>query len=144
MTLAQSVAKPPKSRVERYIANLDDPVRRAESEKLLEMFTRVTDLPAAIWGTSKVGYGRYSYELDGGFKSEFMMAGFEPAKRALIIYLSPDYEELTEPLERLGRFERGKSCIRVKSLRDIDLRALEDLVKQGLAATEKNYKTSES
>ena len=144
MTTAASIAKAPKTRVERYVANLSDPQRRAESQDLLEMFARATDLPATIWGTSKVGYGRYAYEMDGGRKSEFMMAGFEPAKRAIVVYLSPDYEELTEPLERLGRHERGKSCILVKALKDINLDALEELVQLGLASTEKNYKTCES
>jgi len=144
MTTAQSVAKAPKTRVERYVASLDDPIRRAESEKLLEMFARATDLPAAIWGTSKVGYGRYSYTLEGGFKSEFMMTGFEPKKRALTIYLSPDYEELVEQLERLGKHEKDKSCIRVRALQDIDMGVLEEMVKLGLASTERQYKTSET
>lgn len=144
MTAAPSIAKAPKSRVERYVNRLDDPIRRAESEKLLEMFERATDLPATIWGTSKVGYGRYSYELDGGFKSEFMMTGFDPSGRVLTIYLSPDYETFSEPLERLGKHDRGNSCISVRALKDINLGALEEIVKLGLASTARNYQTSES
>ena len=109
MTTTKPIAKTPQTRVERYVTNLSDPVRRAECQGLLEMFARVTDLPAAIWGTSKVGYGRYKYELEGGFKSEFMMTGFEPGK----------------------------------ALKDVNLGALEELVKLGLASTTRNYQTSE-
>ena len=81
MTVVEPVANVSKSRVERYISTLDDPQRKAESEALLALFARVTDLPAMIWGTHKVGYGRYPYTIDGGRGSEFMMAGVEPAKK---------------------------------------------------------------
>ena len=143
MTTIKPIAKTPQTRVERYVTNLSDPDRRTECQELLEMFARVTDLPAAIWGTSKVGYGRYKYELEGGFKSEFMMTGFEPGKRWLTIYLSPDYEDFAEVLARVGKHERHKSCVRIKALKDIDLGALEELVKLGLASTARNYQTSE-
>ncbi|MEH6807265.1 MAG: DUF1801 domain-containing protein [Hyphomonas oceanitis] len=144
MTFVEPVAAASKSRVERYISNLDDPQRKAESEELLALFARVTDLPAMIWGTHKVGYGRYAYTLDGGRSSEFMIAGFEPAKKHMIVYLSPDFEDFTAQLEILGKHEKGKSCIFIKALKDVNLGALEELVRLGMASTEKNFTTSES
>jgi len=144
MTVVDTALKAPKTRVERYIASLSDPQRKAESGELLAMFGRATDLPATIWGTSKVGYGRYAYEMPSGRKSEFMMAGFEPAKKHIVVYLSPDFEDFAAPLETLGKHEKGKSCIFIKALKDVNLVALEALVRLGLESTEKNFKTSET
>ncbi len=144
MTVVDTALKAPKTRVERYIASLSDPQRKAESGELLAMFGRATDLPASIWGTSKVGYGRYAYEMPSGRKSEFMMAGFEPAKKHIVVYLSPDFEDFAAPLETLGKHEKGKSCIFIKALKDVNLVALEALVRLGLESTEKNFKTSET
>jgi hypothetical protein len=144
MTLVEPTIRAPKTRVERYVASLDDPQRKAEAEELLALFARATDLPAAIWGTSKVGYGRYAYSMSSGRKSEFMMAGFEPAKKHVIVYLSPDFEEFAQPLASLGKHEKGNSCVFIKALKDVNLVALEELVRLGLASTAKNFKTSES
>jgi hypothetical protein len=144
MTAVDTALKAPKTRVERYVASLSDPQRKAEAEELLAMFGRATDLTAAVWGTSKIGYGRYAYSMPSGRKSEFMMAGFEPAKKHIVVYLSPDFEEFTAPLEILGKHDKGKSCIFIKALKDVNLEALEELVRLGLASTEKNFKTSES
>lgn len=144
MTIIDTALNAPKTRVERYVASLSDPQRKAEAEALLAMFARATDLPATIWGTSKVGYGRYAYEMPGGRKSEFMMAGFEPARKHIVVYLSPDFESFTAPLGILGKHDKGKSCILIKALKDVNLEALEELVRLGLASTEKNFKTSET
>jgi len=144
MNVVLPISAAPKTRVERYISALDDKQRKAESEELLALFARVTDLPAAIWGTHKVGYGRYAYTMDSGRSSEFMIAGFEPAKKHIIVYLSPDFEDFTGQLETLGKHDKGKSCIFIKALKDINLDSLEELIRLGMASTEKNFKTSET
>ncbi|KCZ89464.1 DUF1801 domain-containing protein [Hyphomonas johnsonii] len=144
MPAAESVIRAPKTRVERYVASLSDPQRRAEGEALLELFAGATELPATIWGTSKIGYGRYAYSTPSGRKSEFMMAGFEPAKKHIVVYLSPDFETFTAPLENLGKHDKGKSCVFIKALKDVNLTALEELVRLSFESTEKNFKTSET
>jgi hypothetical protein len=50
----------------RFIAAIDDPVRRRDSVALVEMMSKATGDPPTIWGTSIVGFGRYHYRYDSG------------------------------------------------------------------------------
>jgi hypothetical protein len=94
-----------------------------------------------MWGADTIGFGRYAYKTDTGHKSEFAMAGLAERKNRIAVYVSPGYEELEEPLERLGKFERGKSCVMFRQLKDINLDALEELVRKGTKRMKTRYKT---
>lgn len=140
MNAPQTFSSPINARVSRYVASLKDKQRREESEILLQLFDRVTGLEAQMWGTAKVGYGRYEYEV-GGRQTEFMMTGFDPSDRAITIYLDQEYEERMGEENTLGKHEKGNSCIKVRNLKDIDLSVLEVMIEDGLKATKKSYKT---
>lgn len=140
MNAPQTFSSPINARVERYVSSLKDKQRREESETLLALFDRVTGLEAQMWGTAKVGYGRYEYEV-GGRKSEFMMTGFDPADRAITIYLDQEFEARMGEENVLGKHEKGNSCIKVRALKDIDLTVLATMIEDGLKATRKGYKT---
>lgn len=126
---------------EAFIAQVDHKTRRADAELLLEWFATVTGMPAKMWGTSIVGFGRYHYKYDSGREGESLMTGFSPRKAALSIYIMPGYRDMSDKLARMGKHKTGKSCLYISKLADIDMAVLQEIVEDGLAYMRSNYQT---
>ena len=112
-----------------FIAAVADPRRRAEAEAIDAIYRRVTGLEPRMWGPSIVGYGSYDYKYGSGREGTSCRGGFSPRKAALVLYLAGDEEgEAAELFARLGKHSRGKACLYIKKLTDVDLAVLERLV----------------
>lgn len=120
-------------RVEDYIAALPDARRRQEAAALDAMHRRVTGLEPTMWGPSMIGFGSYRYRYASGHEGEAMRGGFSPRKAALTVYLMGNYcdrqLEADALIARLGKHKMGKSCLYIGKLADVDLEALEGLVR---------------
>ena len=127
--------------VEAYLASIEHPVRCADGLALHSLFNKTTGLPAKMWGSSIIGYGRYHYKYDSGREGEHLMTGFSPRKSALSIYIMPGYRDLSPMLERLGIHKIGKSCLYINKLADVQLSVLEEIILEGLSYMRKNYQT---
>ena len=62
-----------------------------------------------------------------------------PQKNALTMYIMSGFEGVDNIMSRLGKHKTGKSCLYEKKLDDIDLGALEELVRGSLAYIEQKY-----
>lgn len=122
-----------------FISTIEHKVRRADAEILLEWFSRVTGMPARMWGPTIVGFGRYEYKYDTGREGEYMITGFSPRKSNLVLYIMPGYRDLGEPLQRLGKHKLGKSCLYINKLADIDMDVLKEIVTHGISYMKANY-----
>jgi len=80
MSKANNKTKPTGLSVANFLASVEHPVRRADGFALLELFNNTTDLPAKMWSSSIIGYGRYHYKYDSGREGEHLMTGFSPRK----------------------------------------------------------------
>lgn len=104
--------------------------RRAEGHALRSLFERVTGEPAAMWGTSMVGFGSKPSTTTSG-TNEWFVVGFSPRKEALTIYGLHNGDDAPDPLlAALGPHTTGKSCVYVKRLDQIDQNVLEQLVRK--------------
>lgn len=121
-------------RVEDFIAGVADPVRRADAGAAAALMARVTGQPAAMWGPSIIGFGRYRYRYDSGREGEMCRVGFSPRKAELVFYVGAGRPEQAAALERLGKHRTGKGCLYVKKLADVDLAVLEQVVRNAYAA----------
>lgn len=112
--------------------------QRADAEELVTLMAKVTGKPPKMWGPSIVGFGRYRYKYANGSDGEICMTGFSPRKPNLVLYLGPglDDEKLTS---RLGKHKRGKGCLYIKRLDDIDRDVLRQLVVKSVAEMRKRY-----
>ncbi len=81
-----------------------------------------------MWGGSIVGFGTYAYRYASGRSGTWFRTGFSPRKRALTLYLMVDFQEQRELLAKLGKHKRGKSCIYVRRLADLDRAPLQELI----------------
>ncbi len=89
-----------------------------------------------FWGGSDqqiIGYGDYSSERSGGKTVEWFIVGLAQQKQYISVYVNATDEDgyLTERYaDSLGKAKVGKSSISFKSLDDIHLDVLLDLVAQ--------------
>lgn len=110
-----------------------EPARKADEGRQLDaLFRQVTGFQPVMWGPSIIGYGRYDYRYDSGRAGRFLATGFSPRKAKHSIYIMPGYADYGPILDRLGKHSKGKSCLYVNKLADIDLDVLAELIRAGL------------
>lgn len=117
-----------------FVRSIEDPKRRADCQLLLKMFERIAKAKARMWGAAIVGFGDYTYRRASGAEGAWFLTGFSPRKQDLTIYIMPGFDSYTDLLSRLGKHKTGKSCLYLKSLSDVDLKVLEQLVQKSIAS----------
>lgn len=122
-----------------FIAAVEHPTRRADAEVMLELMTRLTGWSPKMWGPSIIGYGSYRYQTANGKWHDFMRVGFSPRKANLVVYILPGYTDFGPILDRIGKYKKGKSCLYINKLADVDMSVLEELIQAGLDDMAKKY-----
>lgn len=118
-------------KVQAYLQAIEDVSRRKDCEALAALMAEVTGAGPAMWGTSIVGFGEYHYRYASGHEGDSLRIGFSSRVGKISLYLSGlAYDEArpAEILSRLGAYSRGKGCLYIKHLSDVDLGVLGELV----------------
>lgn len=116
------------------IAAVEPPIRREDAVLLDKLFRKATGQQPAMWGSSIIGYGRYHYRYDSGHEGDMCRAGFSPRKAKHSLYVlaasddPADIARQDELLARLGKHSRGKGCLYITRLKDVNTGVLEDLI----------------
>lgn len=131
-----------KASVAAFLNGVEDDRLRKDCKALLKLFKTTTGLKPAMWGTSIVGFGEYTYYRANGDVGLFMATGFSPRKSGPTLYVMPGYSDYKGILNRLGPHKLGKSCLYIKSLDGINLDALGELITLGLADLKKGHETN--
>ncbi len=108
-------------------------------EQLMHWMQKVSGYSARMWGNAIVGYGAYSYEYASKHAGTAPLLAFSPRKNAISLYVFtglPAHEPL---LTGLGKFTRGKACLQIKQVADIDLAVLEKISKTTLQYLKEKY-----
>jgi hypothetical protein len=111
-----------------FIESVGNEKKKADAYQLLEIFEEVTGYDAKMWGPSIIGFGSYHYKYASGHEGDAPLVGFSPRKTKISLYLGYESEEREKLLESLGKHTKGKACIYVNKLADIDTNALKDLI----------------
>lgn len=111
-----------------FIESVDNEKKRADAYQLLEIFEEVTGYEAKMWGSSIIGFGSYHYKYASGHDGVAPLVGFSPRKAKISLYFAPESEEREKLLENFGKHTKGKACIYVNKLADIDIDVLKDLI----------------
>lgn len=144
MAKAENKTQPTARDVEAFLAGIADDGQREDSRAIAAMMERLSGEPPPMWGDSMVGFGSYHYKYASGREGDFFRTGFSPRKRDLSlhlmgIYSDGGYETRQALLDRLGKHKRGKSCLYIKRLADIDMAVLETLIADSLAVMDRDY-----
>lgn len=122
--------------VGKFIRSVPDPVRRADAEALVAVFTETVREPAVMWGPSIIGFGNYHYKYASGREGDTPLAAFSPRKRQLVLYLNEYFDTgYDDVLMRLGPHTLGKGCLYIQRLELVDTRVLRELIARTVAAT---------
>jgi hypothetical protein len=119
-----------------FIDKVKSEVKRKDSHELVAMMRAITGAPPKMWGPSIVGFGTYRYTYASGHSGEICVTGFSPRSGALVVYLGPgiDNEKL---MAKLGKHKRGKGCLYINKLDDVDRGVLRKLIEHSVAQLRK-------
>lgn len=143
--MSEAKTKPTGATPESFIASVVPERKRDEAEVLNAMFRKITGEEPVMWGPSIIGYGQYRTTYASGRDVVWMRAGFSPRKAKHSLYLMGGYcdEETGKrrdaQLARLGKYSRGKSCLYINKLADVDLNVLEEIIADDWAAMARIY-----
>lgn len=118
--------------------------KRQDSYELVNFMQRVTGYPPKMWGDSMIGFGSYHYKSErSSQEGDWPLVAFSPRKNAISLYVytgDPEHEYL---LKDLGKYTMGKACIYVKKLSDMNMEALERLIRATVEYLEEKYGKTE-
>lgn len=118
----------------------DSPQKIEDSFKLVEIMEELTGEKAKMWGETMIGFGKYHYKSDRSTQEgDWFPIGFSPRKTAISLYIFTGLPEHEYLLEDLGKFKRGKGCIYVKKLSDINLESLKNIMKTTLGYIDEKW-----
>lgn len=110
----------------------DSEQKKKDSHQLIEIMQAVSGCEATMWGASIIGFGKYHYKYESGHEGNAPLLGFSPRKSAISLYVFTGLEEHESLLASLGKFKRGKACLYVNKLSDIDLDQLQKIMKANI------------
>ena len=139
--MAENKTRPTEVDPAAFIAAVDNERRRADGQALLTLMQEVSGEQPVMWGPSIIGFGQYRYRTDAGREGDIMIVGFSPRKSSLVLYLGPaiDDERL---IKKLGKHKRGKGCLYINKLDDIDRSVLRQLVEKSVAETRRRIRAT--
>jgi hypothetical protein len=141
--LTDNKTQPTEVDVEGFIAAVDNERRRADTRAVVAMMERISGWKPRMWGPSIIGFGRYSYTYESGHSGHAPVLGVSPRKVNLVVYTDPAIPGRDALVRAIGKVKSGVSCVYVNRLSDIDLNALEVLVRASMATTRARWTISD-
>lgn len=119
--------------IDEYISMIEEP-RKSDIIKLHKMIQEIApDLKTSLYG-SIIGYGNFHYKSKSGREGEWYVIGLASQKNYISLYIcsTDGAQYLPEKyVDRLPKASIGKSCVRFKSLDDLDEKVLRELIQKG-------------
>lgn len=120
-----------------FLNAVENERRREDGKEVLKLMQTVTGSKPVMWGPSIIGFGRHAYRTEGGHEGEIMDVGFSPRKANLVLYIGSALND-TKLMSKLGKHKRGKGCLYINKLDDVDRDVLRKLVEQSASAGKKD------
>jgi hypothetical protein len=125
--------------VDDFLSKILDEKKKEDSFEVLDLMRKITKSEPKMWGDSIVGFGTYHYKYASGREADWLLTGFSPRKQSLTVYIMSGFDKYGDLMDRLGKYKTGKSCLYIKKLEDIDLKVLEQLIKESVKYLKKKY-----
>ncbi|GAA3583505.1 hypothetical protein GCM10022198_03440 [Klugiella xanthotipulae] len=126
--------RPHDGSIEEFIANLKRDAQRQDCLQLVDLMRAVTNEEPRMWGPSIIGFGEHHYVYASGREGDSPIMGFAPRQGKLCLYLPRNASEYAHRLTEVGPHTTGVACIYVRTLADLDLAALERLLRDAFLA----------
>ncbi len=125
--------------VSKFIDAVEDEGKREDAYTVLKLMQKITKEEPKMWGAAIVGFGTYQYKYASGQQGDWPLVGFSPRKQNLTLYIMPGFDKYDDLMSKLGKYKTGKSCLYIKSLRDIDMKVLQLLITSSVDFMKKKY-----
>ena len=122
-----------------FIQSVEDPVKRKDCERLKRLMAKITRKRAKMWGDSIIGFGSYHYKYNSGREGDYFVTGFSPRKQNLTIYIMPGFSQYRDKLEKIGKHKTSVSCLYVKTLAQLDMELLSEIISDSVSRMKKMY-----
>jgi hypothetical protein len=76
---------------------------------------------------------------EAGDKKTTQDVGFSPRKQNLTLYLMGGFDRFAPLMKKLGKYKTSGSCLRIKTVDDISVLVLKQLVAQSVKYVTKKY-----
>lgn len=126
--MSENKTRPSDASVQDFLDAIPDADRRADARTLVNLMQEVTGEAPTMWGGSMIGFGTFRYRYASGREGDWFVTGFAPRKGKFSIYAMTSLDGHQDLLAALGRHTRGKGCLYVRRLDDIDLEVLRALL----------------
>lgn len=115
-----------------FIKSVDNPQKRGDSYRLLEIFEQTSGFKAKMWGTGIIGFGSYHYVYNTGYEGDAPLVGFSPRKAKISLYFATGDMERQELLNDFGKHTSGKACVYINKIDDINVEVLKKLINRSI------------
>lgn len=123
----------------KFIDTLENPKKREDTFRLLDIFSETTGYPARMWGPGIIGFGSYHYKYASGHEGDAPLVGFSPRRAKFSLYFATGDPKRAALLEQFGKHSAGKACVYINQLSDIDPDILEKLIIQSVQFLRETY-----
>lgn len=127
------------SSVIEFIENIENPTKREDAYKLLDIFTETTGYEAKMWGPSIIGFGNYHYKYESGHEGDAPLVGFSPRKAKISLYFATGDIKREELLKNFGKHTTGKGCVYINKVVDVDINILKVLINRSVKFLKETY-----
>jgi hypothetical protein len=112
---------------------------QSEALTLIDLYSTATNFPCVMW--NKIfGFGEYNYLDSKGGEHTYLIVGFAISSTGFTLYNMMGWEAYKKDIQDLGKYKlSGISCLAIKSIKDIDLKVLELVIKKSLDDMKKKY-----
>ena len=121
--MAEPKTRPTDTDPEEFFEAFADEQRRADARVAAHLLEQVAGEPPVVWGTSILGFGE---TVSGAAGTPWPVVALAPRSKELVLYLHTALEDAE--FEGLGPHRRGKGCLYLKRLDDVDLGVLRAIV----------------
>jgi len=127
--------------VRSFLETIENTEKQSDCVTLLDIFTQISWKEAKMWWKNIIGFWTYTYKYSSGQTWDWMRTGFAPRAWGISLYIMPGYElwNMKDYLSKLGKHKTWRSCLNIKSLSDIDLKVLGDIIKAWLDDMKERY-----
>jgi len=123
-------------------STVDNPKKREDAYRLLDIFTETSGYEAKMWGPSIIGFGSYHYKYASGHEGDAPLVGFSPRKAKISLYFAAGDTEREELLKDFGKHTTGKGCVYINKLADVDEEVLKKLITRSVSFLQSMYPNS--
>jgi hypothetical protein len=126
--VAENKTRATQGSVAAFLAKIQDQQLRKDCQVLIKLMQTVSKSKPVMWGSSIIGFGTLHYVYESGREGDMPVVAFSPRKQNITIYAMLGHDTISDDLSRLGKHKTGKGCLYIKSLQDVKVAVLKQLL----------------